>query len=146
MADEARRREWWFPCIPPTQTAQQNLRVTKGGQVYKARNDGAAGLTALLAAERPDQPMDGPLSVYIGVYYPLLGRHSATRLARERLGLYPTPWCTNLPDLDNFAKGFLDTLVQLRYIVDDRTIVRLCLDKRHSAQPGVALIVQEVED
>ena len=48
-------------------------------------------------------------------------------------------------DVDNFAKPFLDSLVNKQYIEDDRKIIKLTLEKFQSIKPRIELEIKPYE-
>lgn len=138
-------------CIPPAATAQQKRLVSVGGKprFFKSAQQSEAEslFMALLLPYKPSAPIPAPVDVEVRITWPYLKgtpkriRESGVKVAH-----------TSRPDLDNWAKGFIDLLVSLRFIEDDAHIGRLVLSKERGPSPGVhvtligAIIGKEVSD
>lgn len=120
--------------IPPTCTAQEKKINFKSKKVYSDPKvmDARAKYRAHLARYRPDQPLDGPLSMRVLWSFPR-GKHESV-------------YCTEKPDLDNANKLLQDVMQELGFFHDDKQIVNLSLVKEWADEPGVLIILNQVKD
>ena len=127
---------FFIRCIPPSTTAQgkRAARTATGIRFFKSSKQASDEATweALLAPHQPAEPLLGPLELTIALYYPYLGKHTARKSESDRSDYIPN---VSKPDLDNVAKALIDILVRLRYMVDDKQIYKLRLEKWH-VPPG----------
>lgn len=135
----------WLPCAPPRTTAQQQKRVTvingrphfyRGG-----RMNAEASMWALyLAPHAPAAPLAGPLELRITLVYP----HLADTAKRDRHRRLPK---MTRPDIGNTVKHLEDTIVHMRFMVDDNQVVRLTAEKWHGPadQVGIGIELRCVE-
>jgi Holliday junction resolvase RusA-like endonuclease len=123
--------------------AKGRVRFTKTGHAFTPERtvhyEGQLAHAAALAMDgRP--PVEGPVAVTLEVHMPIAASWPAKKRQAALCGaLRPT----GRPDLDNFAK-MLDAL-NLIVWNDDSQIVELCVFKRYSLQPQMAITVDTLD-
>jgi len=130
-----------IPCIPPKSTAQASSIILKrkdgSSFVGKAQSSKAKAAAdtffSLLYPHRPIKPMEGPVSLCVEIEWPW--RSSEPKRNRE----HGYRFCDKRPDLDNYAKLFLDTMGRIGYWLDDGQIADLRLIKRWGDNPGITI-------
>ena len=131
-------------CTPPKANHQRKKIVRVGGFSKLADtdqlNDARSLLTALFAAHRPHEPVDGPIQVWLSFMFPPRKSDTSTKAKRERIERGAVPMDVR-PDLDNLAKTTLDVLASLRFFHDDAQIVDLRLCKFFGNSPGISVII-----
>ena len=124
--------------------AKGRVRFSAKGHTYTpGRTVAYEGQLALAAqtAMNGRPPVEGPVAVTLEVHMPVATSWSRQkRLDAESGRLRPT----GRPDLDNFAK-MLDAL-NLIIWNDDSQIVELCVFKRYSLSPQMAITVDTIGD
>lgn len=140
----------FLPCVPPTRTAQQKrVRVVKGKPVFfhdsKAR-EAEHTYQSLLADKRPQNPATGAIRIDIEVIWPWRKCDQSTVARRALTIKHKRKWFTGKPDLDNFAKQFVDVLVTMRFIEDDKQVVELRLRKFVGEEPGLMLGIWKLQE
>jgi Holliday junction resolvase RusA-like endonuclease len=122
--------------------AKARVRFTAKGHAYTPGKTVAyEGQLALAASQAMNgqPPVEGPVAVTLEVHIPIAASWPAKkRLAAQSDKLRPT----GKPDLDNFAK-MLDAL-NLIVWNDDSQIVELCVFKRYSLYPQMAITVDTI--
>lgn len=136
--------EFRLCCVPPITTAQQKRLVMVAGKprFFKAKKQAQAEsvLAALLRPHIPPEPFRAPVSLEIHIVWPYV---KSTPKRTLTAGV-PVAHTTR-PDLDNWAKGFIDLLAVLRFIEDDADIVRLALSKERGPSPGITVRLESCE-
>ena len=119
--------------------AKARVRFTKSGHVFTPGKTVAyEGQLAFAAQQAMDgrPPVSGPVAVTLEVHLPVAASWPAKK---RQAALSGTLRPTGRPDLDNFAK-MLDAL-NLVVWNDDSQIVELCVFKRYSPSPQMAVTV-----
>ena len=122
--------------------AKGRVRFAKGHAFTPQRTVTYEGQLAYAAqnAMNGRPPAVGPLAVTLEIHMPIAASWSQKkRLAAARGLLRPT----GRPDLDNFAK-MLDALNHIVW-VDNSQIVELCVFKRFSSAPQMAVTVDTID-
>lgn len=124
--------EFFYQCIPPTTTAQQ-----QGYRRYKTpkKKYAEAFWESVFKQYAPNSPATNAVALEITVSFPL------TKL-QARQGISITPR-TAKPDVDNYAKLILDAMTKTGYFNDDNQVYDLRITKYHSALPGIAVTLKE---
>lgn len=128
--------EFFMPMNPPTATAQEKQFNKTTGKVYlKSEARAARGiLQAHLAEFRPQDPLTGPIELTVVWAYKNIEKPNGS-------------WHQSKPDLDNIEKDFIDCLVRLRFIPDDKHISRKITEKRWTNEvPGIYVKIQKLEE
>lgn len=111
-----------FP--PPTVTHQAKTIVRRGRKIGLSDTPRLKAAIKAYMTVLPANPgktvMSGPISAVIRFVF-----------------LREPSWHQSAPDLDNMAKTFIDAVVALGWLADDREISRLVLMKYFGPQPGV---------
>ncbi|MFX3617961.1 MAG: RusA family crossover junction endodeoxyribonuclease [Sporolactobacillus sp.] len=91
---------------------------------------------------RPHMPIEGPVSLKLLIYRPLLKSMSKKKKAAAVAGtLRPT----KKPDVDNVAKGVMDAMTGIIW-QDDKQVVKLDVEKFYSQQPRVEVRVVPLDE
>lgn len=129
--------------IPPRVTYQMH-RIAfnpKTHRPYTYRTakqvDACKQIEQALLPFAPEQPIDGPISVWFEVRFP----HNKTAPKSEKESL-EVPMVTR-PDVDNIWKQWGDICTKLGFWQDDSQIVQLTLRKIKSSRPGVTLHISQ---
>lgn len=136
------RTEFFVPCEPPRATSQSaGKRVRIVGKVpmfFKSRKakDAEAMLAALFLPYKPIAPYVGPVSLSVRLYFPW--RKSEPLKNRS----CPKPHTTK-PDCSNAVKMIEDTLVRLRFLMDDAGVSELYVSKFWADEPGIGIVIQD---
>lgn len=119
--------------IPPTCTAQEKKIDFKRRKIYADQKvvDARAKYRAHLVRYRPEQPLDGPLSMKVLWSFPK-GKHE-------------TGYCMEKPDLDNANKLLQDVMQELGFFHDDKQIVDLHLTKEWADVPGIVINISQIQ-
>lgn len=129
-------------CIPPKTTAQQKRLVVVDGKPRffkkKEQTEAESLLTSLLREHVPPRPMKAPVAITICIRWPYT---KATPKRVVEAG-EPVPHTTR-PDMDNWAKGFIDLLASMRFIEDDAHVTSLLLEKERGNSPGIYVKIEE---
>ncbi len=127
--------KFFLPGKPPKTTAQQKRLVqTSAGPLFykgKVQQAAEATFTALLLPHRPARPLPAPLRLEIVAIWPWRTKDSKKIRALGRI-----PHIVR-PDLDNWVKGFVDSLAQLRFIENDAQIADLRIRKYFGDKVGI---------
>lgn len=130
--------------VPPSTTAQQKrvqvVRNVHGRFVPRFFQPPALRVeentwAALLRPHVPLRPMSGPVELSVSLVYP----HVSRTPKRDRDRLLPK---ISKPDAGNAAKHLEDTLVRMRFLEDDRQVVRLSVEKWHGPPSQVGVRVR----
>jgi len=117
--------------------AQPRPRLS-AGRVYDPKADRKKKLKWVIGAQMRIEGYktikNAPIRVDLSVYTPIAKSSSKNRV-RELLKM---GWDMSKPDVDNFAKGYLDILTGLAYD-DDKHVVELHVTKHKSAEPRVEI-------
>ena len=103
----------------------------------------AATAAAAMASGAPaaHQLLDGPLEAVLEMRFPVPASWSKARRARALAG---AEWHTSKPDADNVAKAVLDACNGVVFR-DDSQVVILIATKAFSEEPGVRVVIREVQ-
>lgn len=127
-------------CIPPTANhhAKKIVRVGQWSRLADKPELVAARemLDGLLLHHQPAEPVRGPVALEVEFTWPW--RKGDSQRLRSR-GRVPH---TSKPDLSNAIKNLEDRLVALRFIDDDRSVVRLALTKFWGNEPGIVVRIE----
>lgn len=97
----------------------------------------------LLASQnRPHTPIDGPVSLKLVIYRPLLKSMSKKKKAEAVAGTFRP---IKKPDVDNVAKGIMDAMTGIIW-QDDKQVVSLQVSKYYSEQPRVEVQVIPLDE
>jgi len=134
--------------VPPKTTAQQKGQraVTKpDGSTFimhykkkktiQAEND----LINMFAPHAPAEPLEGPLYLLMRFTYPWRKTEKKKNLA---LGELPMD---KRPDADNIFKTAGDVLTKLLFYNDDSQIADLRIQKFWGDNPGITVVIKEIE-
>lgn len=103
----------------------------------------AATAAAALAGDvLAHQLLDGPLEAVLDVRFPVPASWSKAKRARALAG---AEWHTSKPDADNVAKAILDACNGVVFR-DDAQVVVLIVTKAFSEEPGVRVVIREVQN
>ena len=104
-------------------------------QVFEKKEvtDWKRTIQAQAIAVKPEIPLSGPLQMSLVFYLPRPASLPKRVLHHVKR-----------PDIDNLFKALADALNGIAY-VDDSQIVRLCAAKVYSEQPGVSILIDEIE-
>lgn len=130
-----------MPIEPPKSTHQANLRVlrSKTGKMFvgKMKNNKVSAWVDLarpfMVAGKPDKPCEGPVRVYIRLYY------SPPKYLLPKISKCKTLVKTTKPDCDNVVKVILDEFTKLGYWLDDAQIWSIQIEKYWSTEPSVQM-------
>ena len=88
------------------------------------------------------QMLDGPLAATLEMQFPAPASWSKAKRARALAG---AEWHTSKPDADNVAKAILDACNGVVFR-DDAQVVVLIATKAFSEEPGVRVVIREVQN
>lgn len=136
----------FFIPIKPKSQARGRAGINHAGRAMiftsaKQRRD-QNDLIALMAAHRPETPLEGPLRVLISVTMPVPQSWSKRKQAAA---LSWDHWPTGRPDLDNLEKQALDCMTTLGFWKDDAQVVKISSNKHYGITPGWAIEVEPVK-
>lgn len=121
---------------PPTATAQmKKVSVIHGKPVFyepKAVKEAKRLLMNALEIYRPQEPLEGPLSLTVTWYYPKGKSHKDGE------------WRSTKPDTDNIEKLLKDCMTKCSYWIDDAQVVHETVEKIWSDNPGIMITVEEL--
>lgn len=132
--------EFFLPCVPP-KTSHHAKRIVKRGKFARLADtdrlvEAKESLEAMLLPHQPAAPVEGPVVLSVTWVWPWLTSHSKrVRIA----GMVP---CTSPPDLSNVLKTLEDRLVRLRFIEDDKAVVRVEMQKFWGGTPGIGVSIR----
>ncbi len=130
---------------PPTVTAQDHHRVSvsKHGKISVYRDSKLQNARQILErafiAYAPETPLEGPLNVTIGLYYPYRQKDKAAAKTGSAV------WKVTRPDLDNSAKEIMDSLMSCGFFADDSYVVSLHLYKQYYKMTGIFVSIKPAE-
>ena len=102
----------------------------------------AAASNAMRAHQLAHQLLDGPLEAMLEMRFQVPASWSKARRARALAG---AEWHTSKPDADNVAKAVLDACNGVVFR-DDAQVVMLVAIKAFSDEPGVRVVIREVQN
>ena len=121
---------------PPNSTAQGKRFNGKTGRAFhtKEHTRDMESITTLMkvAPGRPTAALSGPVELVIEGYWP----HLRKTPKRDLFGTVPK---VSKPDLDNWAKGVIDCLVDAGYLESDQIVWKLTVSKHHAHEPRIAI-------
>ena len=132
--------------VPPKGTHQGSSMIMKrrDGSSFVGRPSNSPGakakksLVQLMMEHAPEKPLEGPLKVFVSLFWPW--RASEPKY-RKALGCVPMD---KKPDLDNYAKLILDSLADAAFFANgDQQIYSLTLTKHWSDEPGIIITIEE---
>jgi len=134
----------FLSCVPP-QTNHHAKRIVRIGKFSRLADKpelvaAKELLDTLLVPHQIPAPIAGPYTLHLSFTWPWLGKHSKRTRA---LGRIPH---TSRPDCDNCSKSITDRLVRLRFIEDDKAIVRLEVEKWWGDEPGILVEISSFRD
>ena len=121
---------------PPNSTAQGKRINGRTGRVFHTaehKRDMEAIVNLMKSnPHRPKEPLTGAVSLAIEGFWPHLKSTKKSELGNE----FPK---TTKPDIDNWAKGIIDCLVEAGYLASDQIVWRLSAYKKHSHTPRIVI-------
>ena len=121
---------------PPNSTAQGKRFNGKTGRAFhtKEHTRDMEAITALMkvAPGRPTAALSGAVELVIEGYWPHL------RKTRKR-DVWRTVPKVSKPDLDNWAKGLIDCLVDAGYLESDQIVWKITVSKHHAHEPRIVI-------
>lgn len=134
--------EFFLSVLP---RGQSRVRYTKSGIAYKAEKQQSdeRTLEALMLPHKPNEPLSGALSLIIEAVLPIPKSKSKKWQTAAIAG---TILPETKPDLDNIAKHVVDCMQRMRFLADDKQVVRMNLLKRYGPvdQVGYYVNLEEV--
>ena len=123
---------------PPTATAQEKqVRIVHGKPLFydpAPVKEARSLLITHLLPNRPDKPLDGPISLSTVWLFPGGRSHKNGE------------WRVTKPDTDNLQKLLKDCMTRCGYWHDDAQVVRESVEKRWSDEPaGIFIVVEQLE-
>jgi Holliday junction resolvase RusA-like endonuclease len=131
------------PIEPPTSTHQAALRIlkTRDGRQFvgKMKNNKITNWSKQFALhlQKPEKPMEGPVRVYIRLYY------TPPKYLLPKINKCKILVKTTKPDVDNVVKAILDEFTKFEYWVDDSQVWAITVEKYWAAQPRVAVYIDQ---
>ena len=124
--------KFFYQCIPPTTTAQQ-----QGYRRYKTpkKKYAEAFWESVFKQYAPHSPATNAVTLEIIISHPLTK-------AQIKRGIIIAPKLSR-PDCDNYAKLILDAMTKTYYFTDDQQVYDLRITKYHSTLPGIAVTLKE---
>jgi Holliday junction resolvase RusA-like endonuclease len=95
-------------------------------------------LCTLLMPHRLDKPLEGALFLQVNWCYPW--RKSEPKKNRKRGFKY----CDTRPDIDNLVKMLKDNMTRLAFWNDDSQVARLFFTKTWGEEPGIDIIITQL--
>ena len=144
-----RKIEFFVPGTPVGKGRPRAAR--RGAGVVMFTPEKTAGYEALVAATAAaalacdalaHQLLDGPLEAVLEMRFPAPASWSKAKRARALAG---AEWHTSKPDADNVAKAILDACNGVVFR-DDAQVVVLIATKAFSEEPGVRVVIREVQN
>ena len=144
-----RKIEFFVPGIPVGKGRPRAARRGAGVVMFTPEKtaDYEALVAATAAAALPGnslahQLLDGPLEAALEMRFPVPASWSKAKRARALAG---AEWHTSKPDADNVAKAILDACNGVVFR-DDAQVVTLIAAKAFSEEPGVRVVIREVQN
>lgn len=141
-----RKIEFFVPGAPVGKGRPRAAR--RGAGVVMFTPEKTAGYEALVAATASNAmraeagPLfAGPLEAVLEMRFPVPASWSKAKRARALAGV---EWRTSKPDADNVAKAILDACNGVVFR-DDSQVVILIATKAFSEEPGVRVVIREVQ-
>jgi len=110
--------------------------------------EGWKGQVAMAAKhKRPEGPLEGPLELILGFYFPRPKSHFRTGKNAHILKKGVSDFHTSKPDSDNLAKAVMDAMTQLGFWVDDSQVCHLSIRKfycNNTASAGCAISLVKI--
>ncbi|MDD5764657.1 MAG: RusA family crossover junction endodeoxyribonuclease [Candidatus Marinimicrobia bacterium] len=122
--------------------AQKRPRFSRRGKfvtTYDPSKSDKDNFLCQVIQNRPDQPLDCPLSISCKFYFPIPKSISKVKRQSMMADCFPV---TTRPDLDNLEKFVLDSLSGI-YFKDDSQIFALSSSKFYSVTPRTEI---EIDD
>lgn len=134
--------QFFIPCVPPKTTSQMK-RVTMIGEKPrffkgKAQAESETFFEAMLLEHRPDRPLEAPIRLTVRLVFPW------RKSEKKRVIAFGHAPHLAKPDLDNWLKGFTDSLARQCFIRDDSGISELVASKSYGDVPGIWVNIEEV--
>ena len=127
--------EFFMPMIPPTATHQlKQVQVVNGKPRFyepAAVKAARAKLTVHLAGHRPQEPMEGPLSLMVKWCFQGNGKANGS-------------WRTSRPDTDNLNKLLKDCMTTLKFWNDDAQVAQEIIEKFWADLPGIYIRINKL--
>lgn len=142
---EKTRLHFRVAAVPPRRTAQQKGVFVRNGRAHfytkSAVRQEESNTVALVLSKLPKdwRPIEGPVSLSLRLVYPYRKGEPKRRTA-----------CGNelphdrKPDLDNLAKGIVDSIVTAGVVYDDSQFANMNLSKRWGPTPYWEVDVAEI--
>ena len=129
--------EFFLNINPPTSTAQmKQVRVINNKPVFydpASVKEAKRTLTEQLLPNRPDTPLEGPLSLTVMWLFPRGKNHKNGE------------WRVTKPDTDNLQKMLKDCMTRSGFWKDDAQVVHETVEKRWSDEPcGIYIEIQKL--
>ena len=118
------------------------VMFTPGKTADYERLVAATAAAALSCDALAHQLLDGPLEAVLEMRFPAPASWSKAKRARALAG---AEWHTSKPDADNVAKAILDACNGVVFR-DDAQVVVLIATKAFSEEPGVRVVIREVQN
>lgn len=120
----------------PSGTAQQKRYNGRTHTYFKSKSlrDTEQIFFAALYPHRPEQPSDKPIRLSVTFYFNVKDK--------KKWGKYKT----TVPDVDNYAKAFIDQMTRCGYWKDDSQIADLHLVKTWGKDARIIVRWEEIED
>ena len=119
--------KFFMEMVPPTATAQEkSVRVVNGKPLFfepQRLKDAKKLLMGHLMANRPDEPIEGPVSLTTLWLFPKGKSHKDGE------------WRVTRPDTDNLQKMLKDCMTKTGFWIDDAQVVSEKVEKKWSADP-----------
>jgi len=96
---------------------------------------------SLEARKHVREPIEGAVIIQVDSYHPIPSRLLKAEKIEARAGKTRP---TSKPDVDNIAKGVMDSLNKLVW-KDDNQVIGLTANKYYSDDPRIEITVEEVE-
>lgn len=129
--------DFFLEMDPPTVTAQMRRVTVRDGRpmFYKSRalKEARALFVGELMLHRPDQPMDGPIRLWVTWFFPTKSHKDGE-------------WRITRPDTDNLQKLLKDCMTETGYWHDDAQVCVECIGKMWTrTHPGIQIKAEMME-
>lgn len=133
--------------INTTPTGQMRARACIRGRhagVYKAakQEQREQTLAALLEPHKPQEPLDGPLLLYVNAVFPVPASKSKKWKQGALAGCIRH---VQKPDADNLAKHLKDVMTDLGFWSDDKQVADLVVRKWYGERGRWEIYIQPAE-